>query len=57
MSGRGGRAWVLAVLLTVPPMVPADTELARSAVVASAPVVASAAWMVSGEVVIVLLWN
>jgi hypothetical protein len=57
MSGRGVRDWVLAVPLAVPPMVPADTGVARSAAVAWAPVVASAAWTVSGEVVIVLLWN
>jgi hypothetical protein len=56
MSDLGGRACGLAVLLTVPPMVPADEGVARSAVVACAAVV-SAPWTVSGEVVIVLLWN
>src|SRR5262245_21248779 len=50
-SGRGGRTRVLAVVLTVPPMVPADVGVTWSAGVASA------AWTVSGEVVIVLLWN
>jgi hypothetical protein len=38
-------------------MVPADAGVAWFAVVAGTPVVASAAWTVSGEVVIVLLWN
>jgi hypothetical protein len=57
MSDRGGRTRVLAVVLTLPPAVPADTGVARSAVVASAPVVVSAVRIVSGEVVIVLLWN
>jgi hypothetical protein len=57
MSGRAERACGLAVLLTAPPMDPADAGVARSAVVACAPVVVSAPWTVSGEVVIVLLWN
>ena len=59
-SGRAlwaGRGWVLAVAVTDPPVVPADTGMAWFALVASAVVVASAALTVSGEVVIVLLWN
>ena len=62
-SSRSGRTfwavrgWVLAVAVTVPPVVPADAGVAWFALVASAVVVASAALMVSGEVVIVLLWN
>jgi hypothetical protein len=43
--------------VTVPPVVPADAGVAWFAVVAWAAVVASVALTVSGEVVIVLLWN
>src|SRR5580704_2744518 len=52
-----GRGWGLVVAVTVPPVVPADAGVAWFALVASAVVVASAALTVSGEVVIVLLWN
>jgi hypothetical protein len=57
MSGRGVRGRTLAVAVTVPPVVPADAGEAWFAVVAAAAAMASAALTVSGEVVIVLLWN